>query len=58
MTNDLKDLVPAQEKLEWVTPKISLMTDIDSTQGAKIPNIYETPTVPPDGQTGQPPGSS
>ena len=25
MTNDLKDLVPAQEKLEWVTPKISLM---------------------------------
>ena len=25
MTNDLKSLVPAQEKLEWVTPKISLM---------------------------------
>ena len=25
MTNDLNDLVPAQEKLEWVTPKISLM---------------------------------
>ena len=22
---DLNDLVPAQEKLEWITPKISLM---------------------------------
>jgi hypothetical protein len=25
MTNELNDLVPAQEKLEWITPKISLM---------------------------------
>ena len=25
MTNDHNDLVPSQEKLEWVTPKISLM---------------------------------
>ena len=25
MTIELNDLVPAQEKLEWVTPKISLM---------------------------------
>ncbi len=25
MTNELNDLVPTQEKLEWVTPKISLM---------------------------------
>jgi hypothetical protein len=25
MTNDLNDQVPAPEKLEWVTPKISLM---------------------------------
>ena len=30
MTNDLKDLVPAQEKLEWVTPKISLMDTGDT----------------------------
>ena len=35
MTNDLKDLVPAQEKLEWVTPKISLLEAAD-TDG-KIP---------------------
>ena len=33
MTNDLKDLVPAQEKLEWVTPKISLM-DAGDTDGS------------------------
>ena len=32
---DLNDLVPAQqEKLEWITPKISLM-DADKTAGAK-----------------------
>ena len=55
---DRNDLMPAQEKLEWVTSKISLMTDIASTQGAKIPNIYETGLIPPDGLTGQPPGSS
>jgi hypothetical protein len=30
MTNR-NDLVPAQEKLQWVTPKISLM-DTDDTQ--------------------------
>ena len=35
MTNDLKDLVPAQEKLEWVTPKISLM-DAGDTDGGKV----------------------
>ena len=34
MTKDLKDLVPAQEKLEWVTPKISLMT-VEETFGLK-----------------------
>ena len=55
---DRNDLMPAQEKLEWVTPKILLMTDIASTQGAKIPNKYENSTNPPDGNTGQPPGSS
>ncbi len=31
---DLNDLVPAQEKLEWVTPKISLMGAGD-TDGSK-----------------------
>ena len=31
MTNDLKSLVPAQEKLEWVTPKISLEVVGDTT---------------------------
>ena len=34
MTNDPNDLVPAQEKLEWVTPKISLM-DAGDTIGTK-----------------------
>ena len=29
---DRNDLVPAQEKLEWVTPKISLM-DAGDTEG-------------------------
>ena len=34
--NDFNDLVtaPAQQKLEWVTPKISLM-DAEDTNGAK-----------------------
>ena len=31
-TTDRNDLVPAQEKLEWVTPKISLM-DAGDTDG-------------------------
>jgi hypothetical protein len=30
MTNELNDLVPAQEKLEWITPKISLMVAEDT----------------------------
>ena len=34
MTNELNDLVPAQEKLGWVTPKISLMEAVD-TEGNK-----------------------
>ena len=33
MTNDLNDLMPAQEKLEWVTPKISLMWTAGDTDG-------------------------
>ena len=35
MTNELNDLVPAQEKLEWVTPKISLMVAED-TEGKNV----------------------
>ena len=31
---DRNDLLPAQEKLEWVTPKISLM-DAEDTEGNK-----------------------
>ena len=34
----LNDLMPAQEKLEWVTPKISLM-DAGDTDGNK-PNAF------------------
>ena len=34
---DRHDLMPAQEKLEWVTPKISLM-DAGDTDGGKIQN--------------------
>ena len=40
MTNELNDLVPAQEKLEWVTPKISLMVAED-TEGSKIQDNLE-----------------
>ena len=45
-TTDRNDLMPAQEKLEWVTPKISLM-DAGDTDGSKNPNISETD--PPNG---------
>ena len=38
MTNELNDLVPAQEKLEWVTPKISLM-DAGDTEGTKLRSV-------------------
>ena len=49
-TADRNDFVPAQEKLEWVTPKISLM-DAGDTEG-KINNGGEfdkfiSPTVGP-----------
>jgi hypothetical protein len=36
---DSNDLMPAQEKLEWVTPKISLITE----EAAGTPNKYATP---------------
>ena len=39
MTNELNDLVPAQEKLEWVTPKISLM-DAGDTDGSGKQKIF------------------
>ena len=42
MTNDLKDLVPAQEKLEWVTPKISLMDAGDTESLNKNEKGIET----------------
>ena len=38
---DRNDLMPAQEKLEWVTPKISLM-DAGDTEGNKLRSIPET----------------
>ncbi|WP_186523638.1 hypothetical protein [Synechococcus sp. SYN20] len=37
------DLSPAQEKLEWVTPKISLM-EAENTDGKVFPNPSECPT--------------
>ena len=37
-STDRNYLVPAQEKLEWVTPKISLMGAGD-TDGSAKPNI-------------------
>ena len=40
---DRNDLVPAQEKLEWVTPKISLM-DAEDT-GAKLLATKEFPAT-------------
>ena len=33
---DSNDLVPAQEKLEWVTPKISLMVAEDTEGKTKL----------------------
>ena len=34
-------LVPAQEKLEWVTPTISLMGAVDTSGGLKITEPVE-----------------
>jgi hypothetical protein len=34
-STDRNDLMPAQEKLEWVTPKISLMVAWKETAGTK-----------------------
>jgi hypothetical protein len=35
-STDRNDLVPAQEKLEWVTPKISLMGTGDTEGAGKL----------------------
>ena len=40
-TTDRNDLVPAQEKLEWVTPKISLM-DAGDTDGKPYKAVEDT----------------
>ena len=42
---DRNDLVPAQEKLEWVTPKISLMGGRD-TDGKQTHTAESTRIVP------------
>ena len=49
---DLNDLVPAQEKLEWVTPKISLMEAV-GTEGKPIKTAKPetTTTHGPNGAT-------
>jgi hypothetical protein len=43
-STDRNDLMPAQEKLEWVTPKISLIGSGD-TDGTKQTILTETPFV-------------
>jgi hypothetical protein len=42
---DPNDLVPAQEKLEWVTPKISLM-EAGDTDGKPYGNLEPNPFGP------------
>jgi hypothetical protein len=49
---DRNDLVPAQEKLEWVTPKISLM-EAGITEGKLNTAPIENPkNLPGDTSTG------
>ena len=38
---DNKDLVTTQEKLEWITPKISIMGAVDTSGGLKITEPVE-----------------
>ena len=38
--SDPNDLMPAQEKLEWVTPNISLM-EAEDTAGSKKAGVKE-----------------
>ena len=42
-STDRNDLMPAQEKLEWITPKISLM-DAVGTEGTK-PNLASEDSI-------------
>ena len=42
-TTDRNDLLPAQEKLEWVTPKISLM-EAGETDGKNQLTTENAPT--------------
>ena len=44
-TND--DLVTTQEKLEWITPKISIMGAVDTSGGLKITEPYEVDSLAP-----------
>jgi len=44
---DRKDLVPTQEKLEWVTPKISLLEAEDTEGTRKVYEFYEDRVVGP-----------
>jgi hypothetical protein len=39
-STDRNDLMPAQEKLEWVTPKISLMVAAETAGTGKNNNEY------------------
>jgi hypothetical protein len=45
-TADRNDLMPAQEKLEWVTPKISLMVAEDTEGSGKASAVIEDSTNP------------
>ena len=46
-SDDLNHLMPAQEKLEWVTPKISLMDGRDTAGSGKPNTAAETPAGSP-----------
>jgi hypothetical protein len=48
-STDRNDLMPAQEKLEWVTPKILLMKS-GKTQGSKFESTRETTSQTGDGK--------
>jgi hypothetical protein len=45
-STDRNDLMPAQEKLEWVTPKISLMVSEETDGNGKASGIQEPGTQP------------
>jgi len=46
-STDRNDLMPAQEKLEWVTPKIPLMVAGETDGTNKPANNSETPIADP-----------